>query len=317
MNRCRLPNLNLPSTPRGKLAVVTSSDPLPVPDGAPDRLRIAACQRVLDWVRANAAAWTAGADIDEIDLLVLSFFARSSRTFRGVLIVSERGFGEPASMLSRSLFEDMVDAHWAHGNPSRAVERIHQHDKFSRLLRIESRKDHRWVFKDAETPPPVEYTDEELAEWKELFGSKGTKSWTGVSRLDMRVHAIARQWPKDGRRQLRFMHGYANKIQNEILHPSGLSIARVGLPSLLDDGSPEWNMGSTRTLLPMALFASLWTFTHTVGLIHERYCPKATEELDELFGQADRDFRQANHWETTEALTPLPGSTAQNAPEST
>lgn len=293
-----------------------ADDPLPVPDGAPDQLRLRACQRLLDWVRENAASWTAQHDFEAIDLLVLSFFSRSSQTFRGVIVLGERGFGEQCSMLTRSLFEDTVDVHWVHANPDLATDRIAQHDKFSRYLRLQTRNAYRWVFDEADEPQPFTYTDAELEAWRETFGRHGSKSWTGTPSLHTRVEQIAHLWPtEDGARHLRFMRDYAYKMQNEILHPSGLSIARVGSPAGHADGTMEWNLGSTRVLLTQALFASLWSYTQTVGLIVQRYRESADPELSAKCAEADRDFRQAGHWERTGTLTPLPGSTAQNAPD--
>jgi hypothetical protein len=269
-------------------------------------------------VRENAATWTVGLDVKEIDLLVLSFLSRSSRTFRGVIILGESGFGEQCSMLARSLFEDMVDVHWAHAHADIATERMQGHLKYTRHLRIQSRERHPWVFRDAEKPAADDFTEAELAEARDLWGSAGTGSWTGENRLHVRVADIAHLWTTEkDLRWLRFMHGYANKIQNEVLHPSGLSIARIGLPTELNDGSHEWNLGSTRVLLAQALFSSLYSYTQTVGLVLQRYRPEQESALTQRWAEADRDFRQAKHWEDTNTLTPLPGSTAQNAPEPT
>jgi phosphohistidine phosphatase SixA len=75
-------------------------------------VRLRAYQSLLEWVADNAATWTAGQRLNGADLILLSIFARSTRTYEAIVRhLGNHGFGEQGLMLTRSLFEDMVDAH--------------------------------------------------------------------------------------------------------------------------------------------------------------------------------------------------------------
>jgi hypothetical protein len=77
--------------------------------------QLAVCRRLLDAVGAYGAAWRGRGGrpmADLTDVLLHTFLARSTRTFEAIVHLGSRGFGEQAAMLNRSLFEDMVDAHW-------------------------------------------------------------------------------------------------------------------------------------------------------------------------------------------------------------
>jgi len=105
---------------------------------APNRLRIGTCNQYLQWVVENAEQWTAGRQKNGADLILISIFARSARTYEGMVrCLGEKGFGEQGLMLNRSLFEDMIDAHWLSINCNLATDRLYKHDTYSRLLRAE------------------------------------------------------------------------------------------------------------------------------------------------------------------------------------
>src|SRR3712207_2740432 len=112
------------------------------PGNGPDALRYHVCERDLRWVAENAAAWTADQPLDGADLLLLTFFARSTRTFEATTRwLAKRAFGEQALMLNRSLYEDMLGTHWISLNEDLAVQRIQEHDLVSRLLRAKTQRE--------------------------------------------------------------------------------------------------------------------------------------------------------------------------------
>ena len=210
-----------------------------------------------------------------------------------------RGFGEQGLMLNRPLFEDMVDAHWVSLNRELAVERLNQHDLYSRLLRADTqRKYARWF--DGRKPPPIKVTNEQRTELKVIFGKSGSRSWTGIKNLDDRVEAVKKCWGDD-EEALMFWHDWVQKLVNEVLHPSAFSLGRLGAPTIHGDGdeweSFEWRFGSTTEWLSRALDAAFWTFARTTSLIVDEFAPEARSEFDELNEQGNRAFRQASSLE--------------------
>jgi Family of unknown function (DUF5677) len=217
---------------------VSSDAVIPVPDGAPNRVRAHACQRLLRWSIERAQRWAGRQPETGADLLLLSMHARSTRTYEAVVRwLAEHGFGEQGAMLNRSLFEDMVDIHWVHLNEELAVDRLEQHDKWSRFLRAEVQRSFPDWF-DGHRAQPPKLTNKEKQDLRKLFGGKGEKSWTGVPRLKDRLDSVLTCWPNaDSRRELQFHHSWVHKTNNETLHLSAFSIARLVAPKERDDGN--------------------------------------------------------------------------------
>ena len=270
-----------------------------VPDGAPHVLRVHACQRLLRWVAGSAKGWTSGCQLSGGDKLLLTLFARSTRTYEGIVRwLGERGFGEQGMMLNRSLFEDMIDAHWVSLNPDLAVERLRDHDLYSRLLRADTqRKFPAWF--DGRKPPPIKVSNEERKRLRGHFGRQGSGSWTGVRDMDERVAAVLSCWPKDDSEEVLFWTAWVHKLMNEVLHPSALSLGRIGAPTVNERENFEWRFGSTSEWLTQSLHAALWTYSQTVGLVIDQYDRSSRETLTEQYAAANRDFAQAARWEAT------------------
>ncbi len=285
---------------------MVAAEPPNVPDGAPAKLRIHACQRLLRWVGAHAEEWTAGQDLRGHDMVLLTVFARSTRTYEAIVRwLAENGFGEQGIMLNRSLFEDMVDAHWIHLNPDLAVDRLVEHDLYSRLLRADvQRRFPAWF--DHEKPPAIKVTNDKRKELKDLFGKTGSRSWTGIPHIEDRLEGVISCWPESDHDQVRFWAAWVVKMMNEVLHPSALSIGRFGAPRLNDNDNLEWRFGATPERLTESLHGALWTYSQTVGLIVDRYAPGEAQTGRDLFAQAHLDFRRARHWERTGRLEALP-----------
>lgn len=208
-------------------------------------------------------------------------------------------------MLCRSLWEDMVDAHWVADNPALAVDRLELHHRFSRYLRAQTQRTFKKLF-EGRDPPPQKVSAKELTEMRKLFGKYGTRSWTGVSG-QKRLTSIIHHWKTDDDREAaEFMGAWVLKLLNETIHPTALSIGRMGSPVVNKAGNFEYRFGSTPDWLTHALHAALWTYAQTVGLVLELYCPAAKSDLVQHFLGADRGFKQAARWERTGRLEEPP-----------
>jgi hypothetical protein len=191
------------------------------------------------------------------NLVLISIFARSTRTYEAIVRwLGERGFAEQGMMLNRSLFEDMVDAHWVHLNPDLAVERLRQHDLYSRLLRADTQRRLPEWFEDHE-PARLRISNRERQELRRLFGKNGSRSWTGVPSVEDRLEQVLACWKTEqDREQVRFFASWVLKLMNEVLHPSAFSLGRLGAPTLTERGNYEWRFGGTPEWLAQSLHAA-------------------------------------------------------------
>lgn len=285
-----------------------------VPEDAPSKLRIHACQRLMRWSIEYSQSWSGLERKSRADLLILSMHARSTRTYEAVVRhLGEAGMGEQGMMLNRSLFEDMVDIHWVHLNPDVAVEQLALHDRYSRLLRAEVAQGFPQMFDQPVPRPKVSNADRQRM--RRLFGQYGQKSWTGIERMDDRLEGILGCWPTEpDRDQVRFWFEWVHKLSNETLHPSAWSLGRMMPPVPLREGEAlEWRFGSTPEWLKQALYGALWTYAQTVGLVIEHFTLDGQPRLTALFSEAHRDFARASDWERTGRLEPLPDDPGRGA----
>jgi hypothetical protein len=283
-----------------------------VPDDAPNKLRLHACQRLLRWSIEYAQSWSGLNRQSSADLLIFSMHARSTRTYEAIVRqLGRSGMGEQGMMLNRSLFEDMVDIHWVQLNPDLAMERLELHDRYSRFLR--TRVARAYPEMHDEVPARLELCDEDRQKMPKLFGDYGEKSWTGAGSLDKRLKAVLSCWPSEAdRRQVKWWHEWVHKLFNETLHPSAWSLGRMMPPVPLREGeSLEWRFGSTPEWLAQSLHGSMWTYAQIVGLVLDHFQLDA-QQLGDLFAQAHKDFRRANHWERTGRLDAPPDELAGN-----
>jgi hypothetical protein len=80
--------------------------------------QFAAAEALRDFAKANRPE--APPTQDEAGVLILRTYTRSSKTYNASLRLALVGYGAQAGMLNRSLFEDMIVAHWIRRNPDTA-----------------------------------------------------------------------------------------------------------------------------------------------------------------------------------------------------
>jgi hypothetical protein len=205
-------------------------------------------------------------------LVVTWTAARSYRTYLTVIHLCACGYGQQAAMLNRTLFEDMVSAHWAAKHPDVAVARMIEHDQYTALLRAEAFDKHELERPKSATLPT--YTDEERARLDRRY-RKGSASWTGKT-IPAMVHAIETMWAPLDRRLINQMHDIGHRAHNTLLHHSSASLSQ-GV-RVTDDGV-IFDVGPSAQFVPGALAFSFWAFANTYSLIVEG---EDLTELDEL-----------------------------------
>jgi hypothetical protein len=101
--------------------------------------------------------------------------ARSDRTFGMVVKLCRLGYGQQASMLNRTLFEDTISAHFAALRPASANRLMGWHEEYVRLRRERMYRRHGIPYRGA---PPPNWSGLRKRRMRALFG-RG--SWTGRS----------------------------------------------------------------------------------------------------------------------------------------
>lgn len=272
----------MPSAPRAIFSRMTDHKQQ-LPADAIYRIRIAACYSLLRFAIGTAQeSGSIDAGEGNAQRILVSVFCRSTRTYEAIVRRLAKGaFGEQAAMLNRSLFEDMVDAHWIHLYPAVALERLPQHDRWSRHLRAKVQREYADFFDDRQ-PPEQDLTEEEVTELTKLFGERGDGSWTEIG-LHQRYQAILPYWEsKEDQRYMRWVKAWIHKLNNETLHPSAFSLARLAGPQPAEEGVWHYRFGSTKEWLSQALSCAFWTYEKTFRLA-------ATEVYKTDLGQDYKD----------------------------
>jgi len=200
--------------------------------------------------------------------IALVLFPRTLDTALGVARLGRAGLGAQGIMLTRSLFEDMVDLHWASARADVAVGR-------QRHMR------HTWLVRAEEARPLTTAETDELAKLRTEFGRVPVKGWTNRS-VRERVDDIAAMWP-DEADALREHHRLAVKHSNEVLH---------GSPSHLNDsvtldefGNARIQIGPRPALVVEAVDDAHWLLLRSTRQFVRDVAPDRRESLDALVGR--------------------------------
>lgn len=150
----------------------------------------------------------------------------SPRTFNVVVELCRLGYGQQASMLNRTLFEDMVFAHWAARLPYRSNKLMRWHEDFVESQRIRYYVRHNLPH---EMTPP-EWWGKRKKRMARLFG-RGT--WTGRSVPTM-VKAVET------------MRAHGRQGFNILMHHSSRSLSDGS--TLTNEGNTGFDVGPSRSV---------------------------------------------------------------------
>lgn len=203
--------------------------------------------------------------------------ARSYRTYLVVVHLCKCGYGLQAAMLNRTLFEDMIAAHWASKHPKAAATRMAEHDAYTATLRGEEYARHGIDKPSGDNLPTYTKKQRERLDRRYRRGSSG---WTGQS-VPAMVKDVESLWSAPDRRLLRQMHDIAHRANNTLLHHSATSLSLGVTIREGADGEHTtiFNVGPTRDFIVPALGFALWTFPNTLSLLLEGDSLKALNEL--------------------------------------
>lgn len=228
-----------------------------------------------------AAAWRD--DADPYDrFLIIAFFSRATTTLEAIALLCEQSFGQQAMMLTRAVYELMVDAYWVDTDRARARKRFLQHARFNHHLRRELALRYPDLF-PGDAISEERLGEDELKELAKLFTSYGTRSWTGLS-VHKRLEQVEADLSPEDRHQLWLVHDVVYRLGNEELHPSTWSIKRVlrRVPQPAGGEMLQVYIGSEPGLNESALQSCTWIYVQFLHLVISVFGMPLSHRLSEL-----------------------------------
>jgi hypothetical protein len=218
--------------------------------------QFAACDALYEFARAHRP--DKPRTPDAAGQLILATYARGSKTYQGALRLAYLGYGAQSFMLGRSLYEDMLVAHWIKLNPELAPRQLDDHRRMTlAVYRGELRRFGLDV-------PEAEALDRE--ERDRLRAEFGSGHWTKL-RMDKLRKAIEVEFPEEEghRRLLREVDALLHRHANLIVHNSFLSIG--GAFASATDESFTYDVGPSTRFIPNALFIAFFSYIHLTSLV--------------------------------------------------
>ncbi|HEV7495728.1 DUF5677 domain-containing protein [Baekduia sp.] len=251
---------------------------------------LTACDGLRDYAISVKSPWSGRPLNDEArhELMLAVIFSRSLSTYWSAVELARTGFGPQAAMLNRSLFEDMVDAHWISVEPELAVERIHQHHQHGRMLLADAVVA-QGVVSRAEVP---RFDADERAALDKIFGDYGERSWTGLG-IYARVMAVEHLWEpvEGGRELLHFYRRLVHRENNQLLHLSSFSMGEQVRGQT--DTELALALGPSSAHVEKALIAAYWCFGQLISLIRDTFGLGDTEGWRAVYDTPLRDVQSA------------------------
>jgi Family of unknown function (DUF5677) len=216
-----------------------------------------ACEAVYDLARANRPVVPTKAS--DLDMLRVRTYARASKGFQAGYKLAFDGYGVQAFILGRTVYEDMLVAHWIDKNQDRAPE---QFARYERLQVWRLAQAARKVELGSITSKPIS-SKEEIEPLRQEFGKK--HSWTKLS-IDKLKNAVRGDFPTadSHRRLLDQVHAVTHRYSNLAVHHSFLSLQAsvVELPN----GRVVGDVGASPLLIPQALWILFFSYLNLLTL---------------------------------------------------
>jgi hypothetical protein len=183
-----------------------------------NRLRIASAEELLGR-GATLVDETGREQLGGAKVLLIAQATRAIHTFEAVIGSCIIGRGVQASMLNRSLYEDVLDIHWVAENPDVAPRRADEHDRFMALA------EHKLESKFERTERPLSEDEErELGHLIEQYGGPRaafTADWHRAS-FDDCFQLVKDRWREheEATEYLEYIYDVMQRRNNLMLHPS-------------------------------------------------------------------------------------------------
>jgi hypothetical protein len=210
--------------------------------------------------------------------MILARWAHAQTTYGALLTLArEQPDGQSVVMLSRPVFEAMVDAYWIASNPLKAQDLAVKH---FRLLRLNMAEFHNARGRPGDPALPIDRTDlADRAALATLFGAKARTHWT---RLDLRARARAvdADIPQDFPNELEGRYDEDNQLANLLIHgsPMAMNDRLVDTPRGI-----TVQLGPTEQHLANGLRRAYWSYYRLGWLLASRLKPDSAQATDAAY----------------------------------
>lgn len=211
---------------------------------------------------------------DDAGNIVLWTYARSTKTFQASLRLCYAGYGVQAGMLNRSLYEDMLIAHWVKRHPDIASERLRDHERWVLAKWGATLRRHGILQPNAQFPQLSR--DERHKLGRRYRG----KTWTGLNLPEL-LNDVRDEWttPLD-KRILAQVNDIMNRFDNILLHHGSHSLALMMRQS--NPGSITFDVGPADMHIVGGLLGAFFTYANTASLV---YAGEEQDELNQVYGE--------------------------------
>jgi hypothetical protein len=216
----------------------------------------AACDELYGFAREHRPSGTPSNDV--ADELILRTYARGSKSYQGALRLAYVGYGAQAFMLSRSLYEDMLVAHWIKRNPRKAPRQMDRHRRL--VFDTLGGKSRRFGL-DAER-----YEKLDADQRRRLRQEFGSGNWTKLS-MDGLCSAVKQDFPiaEGHRRILEQTHELIHRAANLVVHNSFASLGATTVEE--SEKRKLMDLGASMTFVRQALWVAFFSYLHLTSLV--------------------------------------------------
>jgi hypothetical protein len=273
--------------------------------------------KTLPLVERLAACESLGELIDELVLSAMPFVERAgsgermilarwshAQTTYGAIVAlahEEEPDGQTIAMLSRPLFEAMVDVYWIASNPVKAQDLAVKH---FRLLRIVVAKRHNARLLPGDPSLPIHPADvADRASLSTFFGSEAQKHWTTLD-LRSRIRAVDADVPQDVDGELNNRYYEDNQLANLLLHGSPMAINDRLEPSAT---GITVRLGPTEQHMASGMRQAYWSYYRVGSLLVSRLLPSRLDDLIAMYRAGGLRYRQSQ-WAPSRQLDAMVGA---------
>jgi hypothetical protein len=271
-------------------------DALPLPD--PARLlrqyqaQFEACEGLLE------LAWHERPPTEKIDaeykFVVASILGRGFSTYRAGLHLCRAGLPSQATMLARSLFEDVIAMLWASKPKNRelVLERVIAKDDHRAI--VELRLQQEYARRAGKEPEPIpEDLIARADELDTLFKKSGSRSWFGD--LWGAVKEVDEHWAELGGEPgaLIDFHNVLNRQANYHLHNTVDALATGSRGTFSYGGERYFSYGQGRDVEEREMMVALWVLSSFFAILAEVAAKTVSEEPAVPLSEFDHVLRAA------------------------
>jgi hypothetical protein len=213
--------------------------------------QFAACDSLYDFARANRPEKPP--TDDAAGRMIFRTYGRSSKSYQAAVRLAAIGYGVQSAMVCRSLFEDMVVAHWVRRFPEKAPELFERHRRAT-LAAFEQALGRYDLLEGAKA---------DIGDEDRMNVGLARDHWTGRS-IRRLLKDVEDEWEHEVDRRL--IHQAHDLFHNNLLvHHSAVSLGIIAGEQC--DGRTPIELGPHKAYVGDALIMAFIAYSNTMSLV--------------------------------------------------